>query len=70
MTEDTVMRLASCTKLLTSVMVLQCVERGILNLDSPVEKLVPELGQLKILTGYDDSGNPKLKDTESSITLK
>ncbi|CAJ2511346.1 Uu.00g069710.m01.CDS01 [Anthostomella pinea] len=52
-TPDTPMRIASASKLLTAIMVLQCVERGLASLDEGLEKLLPEVANLKVLTGFD-----------------
>jgi CubicO group peptidase (beta-lactamase class C family) len=70
MEEDTPMRLASATKLLTSIMALQCVDRGLIGLDEDVEKFIPELTSMKVLAGFDDSGNAIMRDREGTITLR
>ncbi len=44
MTLDTVGLIASMTKAITSVAVMQLVERGKLDLDSPASRWLPELG--------------------------
>ncbi|KAF4621519.1 hypothetical protein G7Y89_g14555 [Cudoniella acicularis] len=54
---DTVLALASCTKLMTAIAVLQCVERGQLDLDVDVALILPEVGKYGIITGFDDSKN-------------
>ncbi len=51
-TVDTVFRIASMTKLMTSVAVLQLVERGQLDLDAEVASLVPQFGTLQVLDGF------------------
>jgi hypothetical protein len=38
--------------------VMQCVEEGKLDLDAPAKTYVPDIGQLKVLEGFDASGNP------------
>ncbi|GME65404.1 hypothetical protein GTA08_BOTSDO03237 [Neofusicoccum parvum] len=45
-------RLASCTKLVTTIAALQCVERGLLALDAPLDALLPELCSQPIITSY------------------
>jgi CubicO group peptidase (beta-lactamase class C family) len=40
--EDTVFRIYSMTKPLTSVALMMCVERGLIALDEPVHRLIPE----------------------------
>ena len=47
MSTDTVFRIASMVKLLTSVAALQLVERGKLKLDEPAGNIDPTLGQPK-----------------------
>ncbi|KAI0485502.1 Simvastatin synthase [Xylaria cf. heliscus] len=70
MLADTPMRFASCSKFLTSIMVLQCVEKGLANLDEGLDKLLPEIAGLKVLTGFDDAGNPIEREPKSPVLLK
>ncbi|KAL8903525.1 MAG: hypothetical protein Q9207_003859 [Kuettlingeria erythrocarpa] len=68
---DTVLWIASCTKLLTAIAALQLVEKQLLNLDEDVGKKIPELSQIKIITGWDvASGQPILSSKTSPITLR
>lgn len=71
---DATMWLASCTKLPTTIAALQCVERGLLNLDEEVTDILPELKGLKILSGFEEDGNgndtPVLVDNLKAITLR
>jgi CubicO group peptidase (beta-lactamase class C family) len=53
---------ASATKLLTSIAALQLVERGLWDLDRPCCEILPELGDLKVLTGFNDAGEPTFDD--------
>ena len=50
MTRDTVFRIASMVKLMTSIAALQLVEQGRLSLDAPVPDIKPELGSPRCLT--------------------
>ena len=70
MTLDTIMFTASCTKLLTTIAALQCVERGLVTLDEDTSARLPELGSQKILTGFDEAGEPVLLDRKNPITLR
>jgi CubicO group peptidase (beta-lactamase class C family) len=71
MSEDTTFWIASCTKLLTTIAAMQCVERGQLDLDADAIKILPELNALQILTGWDEStGEAKYKPRTKSITLR
>ena len=70
MTLDTVGWIASMTKALTSVAAVQLIERGKLDLDAPAAKIVPEIAELKVLTGFDASGAPQLRPVKRPITLR
>ena len=50
---DSILAIASCTKLITSIAALQLVEAGIITLDDPVSKYLPRLKDLKILDSFD-----------------
>ncbi|KAJ9499197.1 hypothetical protein H2202_005354 [Exophiala xenobiotica] len=67
---DTTMWLASCSKIATAVACMQCVERGLLSLDDPVTKVLPELNARRVLSGYDNEGKPILRDATKAITLR
>ena len=64
--------LASCTKLLTSIACLQLVEKGLLDLDEPVYRKLPEFGEIKVLEGWKEDGSPKMGKGEESkaVTLR
>jgi methyl acetate hydrolase len=70
MSSDTVFRIASMVKLLTSVAALQLVERGKLKLDEPAGNIDPTLGSAQILDGFDAKGVPQLRPAERPITLR
>lgn len=67
---DAIMGLASCTKLLTSVAAMQCVERGLWKLDDDIAPILPELAKLEILTGFDAAGKPITTQRKNPITLR
>lgn len=67
---DTVMWVASCTKLMTSLCCMQLVEQGLVSLDEPVYKHIPELQSLKVLSGFDDNGAPIEANHTNPITLR
>jgi CubicO group peptidase (beta-lactamase class C family) len=58
MAPETVFRIYSMTKPLTSVAVMQLVERGELALDTPVAEYFPELAELRALTGEGELTEP------------
>lgn len=70
MTPDTVFRIASMTKIITSVAAMQVVEQGKLTLDGPVPNIDPALGSPRVLDGFDASGAPKLRPAKRPITLR
>jgi methyl acetate hydrolase len=70
MSIDTVFRIASMVKLLTSVAALQLVERGKLKLDEPAGNIDPTLGSAQVLTGFDAKGVPQLRPAQRPITLR
>ncbi len=70
MTLDTVGLIASMTKAITSTAAMQLVERGKLDLDSPASRWLPELGEVKVLEGFDAAGKPRLRAPKRPITLK
>jgi len=70
MTGDTVFRIASMTKAITSVAAMQLVEQGRLKLDEPVPGIDPTLASPQVLEGFDASGEPKLRPAKRPITLR
>ncbi len=51
--EDTVFRIASITKTMTAIAVMQLVEQGLLDLDAPVERY---LGSFRLLPAAPGAG--------------
>jgi methyl acetate hydrolase len=70
MTLDTVFRIASMTKAITSVAAMQQVEQGKLKLDEPVPNIDPALGSPQVLDGFDAGGAPRLRPAKRPITLR
>lgn len=70
MTRDTVFRVASMVKLITSVAALQLVEQGKLSLDDPVPDIEPDLGSPQVLDGFDAKGLPQLRPARRPISLR
>jgi methyl acetate hydrolase len=69
MTVDSVFRIASMTKLATSIAALQLVEAGRLDLDAPVVDVVASFGQLQVLDGF-DGDQPRLRPPRSPATVR
>jgi methyl acetate hydrolase len=70
MSPDTIFRIASMVKLLTSVAALQLVERGKLRLDEPAGHIDPTLASAQVLDGFDAKGVPQLRPPHKPITLR
>ena len=70
MTRDTVFRIASMTKAVTSVAAMQLVEQGKLKLNDPVPDIDPALSSPQVLEGFDASGAPRLRPAKRPITLR
>lgn len=68
MTEDTIFRIYSMSKPVTSVAVLMLVERGSIQLDDPVEKHLPALAEQRVLAEVD--GEMVEVAAERSMTVR
>ncbi len=70
-TMDTTMWIASCTKLMTAISVMQCVEKGLLDLDADVSTILPEWKNAPLLKGFEEgTGKPIIEMAKNKITLK
>jgi CubicO group peptidase (beta-lactamase class C family) len=70
MTTDTVVWIASMTKAITAAAAMQQVERGKLSLEKPASDVLPALGAVRVLEGFDDTGKPRLRAPKRPITLR
>ena len=70
MTTDTVFGIFSTTKAITGTAALQLVEEGKLDLDAPAKTYVPEIGELRVIEGFDAHGEPKLRAPKRDITTR
>jgi CubicO group peptidase (beta-lactamase class C family) len=69
MTADTVFRIASMTKAVTSVAAMQLVEQGKIQLDQPIASIIPAFGDLQVLVGfYGDT--PALRPPTRQATVR
>ncbi|KAI5476352.1 beta-lactamase [Pseudohyphozyma bogoriensis] len=68
-TPDSVFYLASCTKLITTIGVLQLVEQGKLELKTDVRGILKDLKGVKLLEGFDEKDTPLLVDVAEPITV-
>lgn len=65
--EDAVLQLGSATKFMTSIALLQCVETGLIGLDDPIDRVLPELAGKEILEGVDGS-DLTIRPSQTAIT--
>jgi len=70
MAPDSVFWIASMTKAITGVAAMMLVEAGKLSLDALAAALVPEIGALGVLEGFDEAGQPKMRPAKRPITLR
>jgi methyl acetate hydrolase len=68
-TPDTMMRIASMTKMVTTVAALRLVEQGKLDLDAPVATYRPEFADLQVLEGF-DGDTPRLRPAAGQATVR
>jgi methyl acetate hydrolase len=66
---DTMIRIASMTKAMTSVAALQQVEQGKLDLDQTVASVLPEFGEKQVLSGF-DGDTPQLRPPARQATVR
>jgi len=69
MTVDSVARIHSMTKALTSTAALMMVERGLLSLDAPIREVLPELSAPMVFKRF-DGDTPVLRPAKTPITLR
>jgi methyl acetate hydrolase len=70
MARDTVFRVASMVKLITSVAALQLVEQGKLSLDAPAPDIESALGSPQVLDGFDARGIAQLRPAKRPVSLR
>jgi len=66
---DTMFRIASMTKAITTVAALQLVEQGRLELDQPVASVAGAFGELQVLDGFEGI-EPRLRAPASQATIR
>ena len=71
MTINTLFRIASMTKPVTSLAVMQLAEQGRLSLDDPAEKYLPQLANLKVFETFDaKTGEYSLRPAKRAPTIR
>lgn len=64
------MWIASFTKFMTTIAVLQCVEERKFSLDTDVTSVLHEVKDVKVLTGFDEFSEPILKQKAGCISVQ
>jgi len=71
LTQDALFRIASMTKPITSLALMQLVEQGRLGLDEPAEKYLPRLAKLKVFESFDAAtGAYRLRPAARPATVR
>lgn len=70
MTVDTVAWVASMTKAVTTVALLQLVEEGRVDLDAPAGRYCPEIGKAEVLVEFDAEGRPVTRPPKTAVTVR
>lgn len=68
--KDSIFRIYSMTKPITGVAMMMLYEEGKWQLNDPVSRYIPEFARLKVYTGKNDDGTPKLEDARRSMTMR
>ena len=67
---DSVFRLRSMTKAISAVAIMQLVERGLLDLDAPIARVLPQIALPMVVDGFDAGERPRLRPAAGPITLR
>ena len=70
MSLDTMFWIASMTKPVAAVAAMQLVEQGKLSLEQNAAEICPQLADVKVLEGFDDTGAPRLRAARRPITVR
>ncbi|MEO8467871.1 MAG: serine hydrolase domain-containing protein [Gammaproteobacteria bacterium] len=71
MAVDSMFRIASMTKAVTSLALMQLIEQGKLGVDDPVEKYLPEMAKVPIFESFDAAtGAYRLRPSTRAITVR
>lgn len=70
MRKDSLFRMYSMTKPITSTALLMLYEHGHFQLDDPLEEYIPAFSDVMVFDGMDESGNMQLVKPENKITIR
>lgn len=68
--DKTLFRLASMTKPITAIAILKQIERGLVSLDDPLDKFIPEYAEMEIGALDDDKNIVTVGKAKTKITVK
>ncbi|MBZ5609485.1 MAG: beta-lactamase family protein [Acidobacteriia bacterium] len=68
--KDSIFRIYSMSKPITGVAMMMLYEEGKWQLNDPVSRYIPEFARLKVYTGKNEDGTPKLEDARRSMTMR
>ena len=60
--KDSIFRIYSMTKPLTGLAMMMLYEEGKWRIDDPVARYIPEFAKMKVYTGKNEDGTPKLEE--------
>jgi methyl acetate hydrolase len=69
-TTDTVCAIFSTTKAIAGTVALMLVQEGSLDLDAPASEYAPAIGELQVIEGFDEHGDPRLRAPKRAITTR
>lgn len=70
MNEDTIVRIYSMTKPITSTIIMQMVEEGKIKLSDPAAKYIPQIGKMMAFEGMSEDGTPNFAPQARPITVE
>jgi methyl acetate hydrolase len=70
MTLDSVFRIASMTKAITTTAAMQLIEQQRIGLEQPMGAVLPAVKNVKVLEGFSADGTARLRDPKSPVTLR
>jgi len=71
MAVDSMFRIASMTKAITSLALMQLVEQGKLTIDDPVDEYLPEMARLPVFESFDaHTGEYRLRPSTKPMTVR
>jgi CubicO group peptidase (beta-lactamase class C family) len=68
--KDSIFRIYSMTKPITGLAMMMLYEEGKWQLNDPVSRYIPEFARMKVYTGKNDDGTPKVEDAKRSMTMR